>query len=181
MIGKQECDCHGDLQESERHQVKVKIKSMTKPQCEESKELKVECRQPEEISQHQASDVRLKYYRGKPDQNRFDHKEAKQPPIGLEKVAAPYLPPSIPDCDNETIHRSGRNAEHNNGVQLHKRNNELVKYAQKNTILLVVIGVLSVSIGKSLALSVLEFMGVALFFSGLGLFVGAEITSSCSY
>jgi hypothetical protein len=161
--------------------VEVEIKSVTKPQCEEIKELKVECRQPEEISQHHASDVRLKYYRANPDQQCFNQKEAKQPPIGLEKVAAPYLPPSITDCDNETIHRSRRNAEHNNGVQLDKRNNDLVKYVQKNTLLLVVIGILLLSVGKSLAFSLLEFMGVALFFSGLGLFAGAEVTSSRSY
>jgi hypothetical protein len=57
----------------------------------------------------------------------------------------------------------------------------LVKYVQKNTLLLVVIGILLLSVGKSLAFSLLEFMGVALFFSGLGLFAGAEVTSSRSY
>jgi len=155
--------------------MEVEIKSMTELQREEGEELEVECRQPDEVVEHQVGHIRLKYCRGIPDQKSLNHEEPNQPPIRLEKITAPNLAPSIADCDNESTHRRGHSIQQNDGVDLDKQSDALTNYVQKNTILLVAIGILLVSLGKSLTLTVLEFMGVALFFSGLGLFAGAEI------
>jgi hypothetical protein len=170
-----DCDAHGYLHQSESNPVEIEIKGMTKPKREGREELEVKGDQPEEISHHQTTDIWFNHRDRNPDKNSFKHKEPDQSPIGLKRVASSYLSPSLTNCHNESSQHGGQNGENDNRVKLNQQDEDALKRVHNCSLLLVVVGAVLISFGKSFSFSSSLFIGVSLFFSGLGLFVGAEV------